>query len=334
MRTRTKDRHLPACMYLKHGRYWLVKKGKWTDLGADLPSALAEYGRILQTPQSGMADLIDKVLADMQHRNLAKSTLEQYTIAAKKLKRILVEFTPEQVKGKHVAALKSDFVKTPNMGNRVLSFLRQVFTYAVEAQIVESNPVLGIEPFREKKRTRLITEAEYRAIYSHAGPRLQVIMDLLYLTGQRIDDVLKIKISDLPGDGLSFVQKKTKAKLAVRWTPELRAVVDRAKELHGKVRQVRFQDGDAYLLPAKQGKAPDYRTVRGQWEDACEAAKVEDAHLHDIRAMSLTATQRQGQNATALAGHSSEAMTKRYLRDRESPVVDGPSFRRSKDAAK
>lgn len=183
-------------------------------------------------------------------------------------------------------------------------------------------------------RTRLITEAEYRAIYSHAGPRLQVIMDLLYLTGQRIDDVLKIKISDLPGDGLSFVQKKTKAKLAVRWTPELRAVVDRAKELHGKVRQVRFQDGDAYLLPAKQGKAPDYRTVRGQWEDACKAAKVEDAHLHDIRAMSLTATQRQGQNATALAGHSSEAMTKRYLRDRESPVVDGPSFRQSKDAAK
>lgn len=321
-------------MYLKHGRYWLVKKGKWTDLGIDLPSALAEYGRLLSGPQSGMADLIDKVLSDMKHRGLAKSTMEQYSIAAKKLKKILVEFSPDQVKGKHVAAVKSDFVKTPNMGNRVISFLRQVFTYAVEAQLVESNPVLGIKPFKEKKRTRLITESEYGAIYAAAGPRLQVVMDLLYLTAQRITDVLNIKISDLTPEGILIVQKKTGTKLLIGWTPRLREVVNRAKSLHGKVRQVRFESGEAYLLPARQGKAPDYRTVKDQWDLAREAAGIEDATPHDIRAMSLTAANKQGKDATALAGHSNEAMTDRYLRDRVAKVVSGPDFGQSKDAAK
>lgn len=323
-------------MYFKHGAYYLVKKGKWTPLGADYTAALTEYGKLMTGPKGGMPDLIDVVLAEMKKRKkpLAKSTLEQYTIAAKKLKKSLALFAPDEVRGKHVAQVKSDFVKTPNMGNRVLSFLRQVFAYAVENQLVESNPVLGIKPFPEDKRERLISPQEYAAIYAKAGPRLQVIMDLLYLTGQRIDDVLKLKISDLPGDGVSFVQKKTGAKLSVRWTPELQAVIQRARELHGKVQRIRFENQTAYLLPAKQGKAPDYRTVKDQWDAACEAANVTDAHLHDLRAMSLTAAKRQGHDATALAGHSNAAMTDRYLRDRETPVVSGPSFRQSKDAGK
>lgn len=314
-------------MYLKNGRYYLVKKNEWQNLGTDLASALAEYGRRLSEPKGAMPELIDAVLKSMENRKepLAKATLEQYRIAANKLKKALAEFAPDQVKSKHVATVKAQFVKTPNMGNRVISFLRQVFAHAVEAQLVESNPVLGIKPFKEHKRTRLISKQEYDAIYSKAGPRLQVIMDLLYLTAQRIDDVLKLKIRDLPGEGISFVQQKTGAKLDVRWTPELREVITRARELHGKVRSI--EQGTAYLLPAKQGKAPDYRTVRDQWELACEAANVPDAHLHDLRAMSLTATKRQGKDATALAGHTSEAMTERYLRDRETPLVDGPNLR-------
>jgi integrase len=53
---------------------------------------------------------------------------------------------------------------------------------------------------------------------------------------------------------------------------------------------------------------------------------VEDAHLHDLRAMSLTHAKAQGLNATALAGHTSEAMTARYLRSKEVPEVSGPDL--------
>ncbi|HXQ23925.1 MAG TPA: tyrosine-type recombinase/integrase, partial [Candidatus Acidoferrales bacterium] len=169
---------------------------------------------------------------------------------------------------------------------------------------------------------RLISMDEYRAIYGHAGERLQVIMDLLIRTGQRVSDVLRIRRTDLTDEGIRFVQQKTGAKLVVPWTPELRAVVDRAKLLHGNIRALT-------LLHNRRGKTPDYRTVALQWTKACEAAGVADAHIHDLRAVALTAARKQGLNATRLAGHSSPAMTERYLRDREEPLADGPSFGQS-----
>lgn len=205
--------------------------------------------------------------------------------------------------------------KTPNMTNRLLSFGRQVFDFALEHQIVGTNPFVGIRRHAEKKRRRLITQAEFAAIRAAAGARLQVVMDVLYFTGQRIDDVLNIRVHDLVEDGIYFKQKKTGAELIVRWTPELRAVVERAKALGGNVRALT-------LLYNRRGKAPDYRSVYLQWQTACEKAAVEDAHLHDVRAMA--ATEVGAERATALLGHADARTTRIYLRDRSVPVVDGP----------
>jgi len=42
--------------------------------------------------------------------------------------------------------------------------------------------------------------------------------------------------------------------------------------------------------------------------------------------MAGTEAKRQGLDPTALLGHADAKMTRRYLRDREVPVVEGPSF--------
>lgn len=323
-RPRKSDRHLPQCVYFKHGAYWFVKKGHWERLGSSLTSAMAEYGRRVSEPSSGMAELIDSALATIRPR-IAAITWSQYQTAARKLKTIFAEFSPEQVKPKHIAQMKIGLSETPNMCNRCLSVLRQVFDYALEQQLIESNPAIGIKRHQEHKRKHLIDSGEYGAIYAAAGPRLQVIMDLLYLTGQRVVDVLSIRYADLREEGIYFEQDKTDARLTVRWTPELRAAVERAKALHGSTIRA------LTLLHNRRGKAPDYRTVRDQWVKACEAAGILDADLRDLRAMSGTAAKAQGKNPTALLGHTSPAMTTRYLRDKEVPVVDGPSFRQTLD---
>ena len=59
MRPRKTDRHLPACVYLRHGAYWLVKRGKWTRLGADLATALAEYARTQAHEQGSVPAIIE-----------------------------------------------------------------------------------------------------------------------------------------------------------------------------------------------------------------------------------------------------------------------------------
>lgn len=323
-RRRTTDKHLPPCVYHKHGAFWLVKRGKWEKLAATLPDALAEYARRIQTHSSGsMPALIDRVLAHHSPK-LATSTQSQYHIAGEKLKKFMADFTPEQVKSKHVAAIKLHLADTPNMANRVLSVLRIVFQYAVEWQLCESNPCVGIKRHDEAKRTRYITDEEYAAIYAAAPPRLQIIMDMLYLTGQRIGDVLRIRYADIDQDGITFMQQKTGASLLVRWSPDLRATVERARNLHGNLRALT-------LLHNRRGKTPDYSTTKIQWNRACEKAGVTDAHIHDLRAKSLTHAKQQGFNPQTLAGHTSEAMTDRYIRLRETPQVDGPKLARILD---
>lgn len=324
-RPRKKDRHLPRCVYRKHGAYWLVRKGKWSKLGTDLNTALAAYAALYEAPKGGMAELIEEAFLQMQPK-LKPATVRQYRQAAKKLKKMLVEFAPDQVQPVHAARIKKAMAKTPNMANRVISFARQVFDYALEEERVTSNPFGGIRRHSERKRDRLVYADEFTAIYKHAGPRLQVILDLLRLTGQRITAVLKIRRSDLVEDGIRFPHHKTETKRIVKWSAELREAVDRAKTLNGNVSALT-------LLHNRRGKAPDYSTVKIQWDKARKAAGVEDVRLHDLRAVAATEAKKQGKNPTELLGHTSEQQTKRYLRGKEEPIVEGPSFRRPIDTA-
>jgi integrase len=106
-------------------------------------------------------------------------------------------------------------------------------------------------------------------------------------------------------------------RLVVEWTPELRAAVEAAKALHTNVKALT-------LFHTRRGGPPAYKTVRDQWDLACERAGVADAHLHDLRALSITDADDQGLNSQALAGHSDPRMTKRYIRAHKVPIVKGP----------
>ena len=323
-RPRKKDGHLPDCVYFKHGAYWYVKGKKWTRLPEKGPStlttALAAYALIVETPRGGMDTLIDATLENVKGQ-ISENTYAQYKIAAKKLKKVLAEFAPDQVRGKHAARIKKGMKKTPNMANRVLSFARQVFDYALEEEMpgVDDNPFASVRRHPEKKRQRLISDEEYALIRAKAPPRLQCINDIQRLTGQRIMAVVRIKRIDLKEDGIRFPAFKTETKRIVKWTPELREAVERAKRLNGNIVALT-------LFVSRHGKPPAYRTVKDQWDRACQAAGVEDAKPNDLRAVAATTAKKQGKNATHLLGHTNEQQTERYLRGREEPIVEGPTF--------
>lgn len=321
MRPRKHNRNLPPCVYLRHGAYYLVKSGKWTRLSADLPAALVEYARLNQQPKGGMAELIDEAMPHIL-KGKADATVKQYKAAAKKLQEILAEFAPTQVTPRHVAQIRRSMASSYAIANRSITVLRMVFDYALEEQIVNSNPCVGIKRIAQNSRTRRITPSEFNAIRDKAKPLLKVVMDLCYLTGQRIGDVLSIRRSDLREDGIYIEQQKTKARLMVAWTHELRQAVETAKALHGQV-------AGLYLLKGVRTQAPTYHMIWKQWTKACEDAKVEDANIHDLRAMSGTDAEAQGHDPQKLLGHTDRKMTQRYLRDKTVPVVDGPSFGQS-----
>lgn len=318
MRRRTKDRHLPPRVHRKHGAYYYVYQNKWTRLGTDLPSALANYARLAGSADDSIAIVLDRVLADAQDR-CKPITVTQYRHAAERLKSALVEFRIDQLKPQHVAQLLDHYRHTPNMANRMRSVLKMACDLAVRTGLAESNPVTSIPRLRERNRDRYLTDDEYRAIHAAGSPSLRAIIDLCYLTAQRIGDVLAIKLRDLTAEGIEFDQQKTGKRLLVRWTPDLRRAVANAKKLHGPTTRI-------YLLGQRNGKIRKYGGVRDLFNKACRCANVENATLHDLRAKSITDAKRQGLDAQHLAGHTTEAMTVRYLRDKERDIVQGPAL--------
>jgi integrase len=319
MRPRKKDRHLPACMYQKHGAYYLVRKGKWERLGTDYQDALLVYAkRIAAGTQGGMPGLIDRALAH-HRKKVSENTVKQYEIAAERLKTIFAEFEPHQVLPKHVAAVKMDLSDTPNMCNRILSFLRIVFGYALEWQEVDSNPCIGISRHAEARRDRYITDREFGALLNAASPYIRSILEMCYLTGQRIGDVIAIRLADISDDGVAFTQEKTGAKLIVAMTPDLKTVIDQAKALPRKIRTLT-------LFCSRTGKPVSYATVKMAFQTLREKTGIADVTIHDIRAKSLTDADREGKNAQTLGGHTDARMTARYLRGRLPKIAQAPTM--------
>lgn len=320
MRPRKKDRHLPACMYFKHGAYYLVRKGKWKRLDTDYQVALLAYARdVGRAGKGGMGELIDDALKYMSPR-LKPNTIEQYTQAAERLKDALAEFEPRDVLPRHVAAIKMHGADTPNMNNRVISFLRMVFAYALEKQLVDSNPCVGIKRHPEKKRDRYITDLEFQKILNASSANMRVIYEMCFLTGQRISDVLGIRLSDVSEDGISFKQQKTGARLIVRMSPDLAALVARIKALPRTIR------GLTLFCSPRGGKPVHYGSVKDAFRASCDKCNITDTTLHDLRAKSLTDTNKQGNNAQKLGGHTDAKMTERYLRLREIDVAEPPTM--------
>jgi len=329
MRPRKKDRHLPACMYQKHGAYYLVRKGKWKRLGTDFQASLAEYAKLLDKgSQGGMPKLIDDALEHMRTRTkppLKPNTLKQYEAACERLKENFADFEPREVLQRHVVALKLHMADTPNMSNRVISVLRAVFTYALEQQIVDSNPCIGVRRHLEHKRDRYISHGEFEAICANSSDNMRVIYEMCYLTGQRIGDVLAIRLADISPEGIAFKQEKTNARLLVQMTPDLEDLVARAKALPRKIR------GLTLFCSPRGGKPVHYSSVKDAFAISCRKAGVDDASLHDLRAKSLSDTDDQGNDAQKLGGHTDAKMTQRYLRLRKINVGLPPTMPKKKE---
>ena len=319
MRPRKRDRHLPACVFLRSGSYYYVKSGKWRRLGSDLQSALEEYGRIVTLSDDSMPDMIDKAMPAIV-RGVKESTEKQYRYAAGLLADGFAEFAPAQVRPSDIIKMLDAFSDTPATAQRLLVVLRKAFQWALERDMVPANPCVGVKRPIVAKRDRLIGRGEYDAIYAEASPRLRCIIDVCRLTGQRAGDVLAITRSQLEANGIRFVQQKTGTELIVAWSPELRAAIERAKALSGDLVPM-------LLFHGRGGRPIAHTNFWREFKAAAARAGVDDVRPHDLRALAATEAHAQGLDATALLGHKSARTTEVYLRDKTPKTAQPPTFK-------
>lgn len=317
MRPRKLNRELPPCVYHKHGAYFYVKNGKWKNLGKDKKIALVEYARIVSNPSDGMAGLVYRWFNDAE---ISEGSMPSYKSAVKALAKIFADFEPHEVTARDVLAMMHHFRKTPSRANLFRAVLSNVLDYGFMENSVERNVAKDVKPFKMKARDRYLSDAEFKAVRAAARPVLQSMMDLLYLTGQRISDIIAIKHSDLTDDGIAFKQKKTAHRMIVAWSSELRVAVAEAKKTSTNIKGMT-------LYSNRKGKQWSYSSINKMWLEAVRKVGIENAKTHDIRAKSATDAEQQGVDSKKLLGHQSESSHRRYLRSKETAVAIPVSFR-------
>lgn len=86
--------------------------------------------------------------------------------------------------------------ESPSQANKLLCVLSSMFTYAIKHELVEVNPCMLIEPNKEKKRKRLLNDAEIVDLLtklSQVEPVKRHYMWLLLLLGQRRAETLMMQ---------------------------------------------------------------------------------------------------------------------------------------------
>jgi integrase len=129
-------------------------------------------------------------------------------------------------------------------------------------------------------------------------------------TGQLRGDLLSLKRDQLTDAGIVFKQSKTGAGVLIEWSPDLRAIVERAKKLAPQI------PGD-YLIRTKKGKRYSAAGFSAIWQQVmAKHVKAGDQRFsfHDLRSVSADGAA-TAEEAQARLGHASVTTTKRhYLR--------------------
>jgi integrase len=296
-------------MYFKHGAYWHVRRNRWQKIGSTYNAALRGYAG-LQDRDGTMPKLInqtyDAYSARVKAGSLRQSSMNSYNVVKPKLMEVFAMIDPPDVTPAHIRQFIGHcYTGRLGTGNRALSVLREAFDIGIEQGLCDFNPASQVKRKKQPKRTRRLTDAEFKGIRQCAKGDMPLIMDVLYYTGQRIGDVLAIKQSDISGGVLHVTQQKTGAQIAIDIGPLLEQAISAARS--GQV--------TGLWLFSKHGKPYSYFTVQSQYKSACKRAGIDGTTLHDIRAKTITDMTIRGDNAQSLAGHSDAKMTADYVRE-------------------
>lgn len=171
--------------------------------------------------------------------------------------------------------------KTPIQANRVLAVVRKLFSFALDAGIIESHPCLRMKaPAAERARERVLTDAEIKATWNMSAalldPTVADALRLQLLTACRISEVIGAVPAefDLKSEVWTVPGARTKNKLdhVVPLTDPAVAIV-RARGA-----------GGGYLFPWPTTKGClTADIVSHQLLDALPRLELEHFTTHDLR---------------------------------------------------
>lgn len=380
-RPRKKEyRHLPDYLFFDKDRgvyKFTLVTGKKKNIGKDRAMAIAiarEYNLRMRPElspsvdnlirESGgvtgeakpFADHVDHIMARaVEDERPSQSTLDDWNNDALRVKEFFINIPTCDIELEHVNAYINKYhaSASANVQNRKVSFLKKLFSYAVDESLMLDNPATRKKMRRteEKKRQRLSLD-HFMTIRRAAEPWLRTAMDLALQTTHARLEVSRIRYSirepkngicgcvwlEKPESGIygtlyihrQKVQKKEASHVAIPIGDELKRIIDDSRDNVASPYVV-------HRIPERQVKrskevshptqvAPDYlsRSFSALRDSLglCNHLKMDERPtFHEIRALAAHLFDKQGIDPQVRMAHSDSKSTKIYTQNHIDWVV-------------
>lgn len=284
----------------------------------------------LQKKKSGAtADSIQKLIQDFidkKHPDITvRGQLEYW-------KKELPNAKAQDVKPFDIVQVKEKLMQRvgPASVNRYLSAISKVYTVCVEEWfILEQNPVRIVPKLEEPRgRTRFLSNEERKQFLAEcrksSNPDLYLVVMLALSTGGREGEIWGLKWNDVDLKNGSVIFRDTKNKDTRRISFDGPALT----EFRDKIRRIDTE----LVFPGKRDKNKP-RSFRKPFEQAVQAAGLEDFTFHDLRHTFASYMAMDGATLREIAdalGHRTLNMVMRYshlTEEHSSKVVKGMNQR-------
>lgn len=201
-------------------------------------------------------------------------------------------------------------------GNYILTYLRQVFKYALPNGLIKNNPALGVIPKKRPKNAAYANRpwsiAEERIVLAAASPALRVALALMANTGLDPSDAIRLQRTTISGETVYGLRGKTQVKVAVPIGDRLRAALA-AAPVHDATTILASTYGRPWTY---DGLSSAFHRLKRKLEETNEiapgltmkglrhtvATTLREAGVDDRRIADLL-----GQKTTSMAGHYSRS---------------------------
>lgn len=314
------NRHLPPRMHLKGRTYYLVtgtgSQRQWLRLADNYGQALVEYSRHMaggMEPGSTFAELAREYV-NAEFGKLRPATRDSYSLALANLLKAFGDAPVGEITAAHVGRYV-DLRSSQHSANREKAVMSKILELGVRWGWCGENVARKIAYHPSSRRRRIITPGEWKAIKVAAqGDLVPVFMDLAYMTGLRVGDLLALRWKQVTDDGLHVLQGKNRVEGLYELTPALSQVLDRAKRLHGRSGKLSPLLRPETAIIHKRNLQPyTYYGFRSIWRRTVERAKLEDIHIHDIRRTAITAAKQSGIRPADFSLHRTEREAQAYV---------------------
>ena len=280
----------------------------------------AEYARILNGTAPEPKAFLVKGLVTSYYKStkfdqLKPRTKQDYTKYLSRFERNAGEHKVASIQTKHVIAWRDQLAKSDgaHYANYFVRVLRILFKYA--GQIGEMpggfNPAVGVEAVRYQKAKPLPWPKEKIEALRAARPasdRTRLLFELLYCTGQRVGDALKMRWSDIRGDKITVTQGKTGAELSIPITDDLRECLRHADRSAETILSKN-------MSKTKKAGPWAYRSASQAMMTLREEIGAEEYTIHAIRhtvASEIAAGDGDDSEVMSITGHTTSGMVRHY----------------------